>query len=56
MKSIVTSNEKVIAQFVIPSSTMASNKQRREHNKLATTWRAKIKGAHESNEPLVCET
>ena len=29
------------------NSTITSNKQRQEHNDLATIWRAKLKGAQE---------
>ena len=57
VKSMFTSNEKVIEHFfssIACNLMITSNKQRQEHNNLVTTWRPKLKGAHEhSQEPRV---
>ena len=53
------SNEKVMGQIasIACNSTIASNKQRLEHNNLAIIRRIKLKGAHElSKSPQFVKT
>ena len=37
------------------NSTIIPNKERLEHNNLATIWRAKLKGAYVVQEPPICK-